>query len=70
MMTVIFVEMKLLEDGNFVLQDVSISIILPSYYFLPNLSENSQSNHVLIYKLRSNLWLKPFFFNNIKPIVL
>lgn len=32
---------KLLEDGNFVLSNVNISIILPTYYFLPNIFENS-----------------------------
>jgi len=40
MKTVIFVEMKLAEDGNFVLQDICISINLSAYYFLPNISQN------------------------------
>lgn len=41
MMIVIIVEIKLLEDGNFALQNVSISIILSTYYFLPYIFENS-----------------------------
>lgn len=42
-MNVIFVEIKLSEDDNSLSQDVSISIILPTYYFLPNLFETLQS---------------------------
>lgn len=59
-MSVISVEMKISEDGNSVFQDVSIAIMLPTYYFLPNLFENPQSSHVLV----SMLWSNPYLCND------